>query len=184
VCHTIRGAGIPFAPDLTFEGSRVKLEWLRDFIKTPDFIRPLLKQMPRFHFGETTGMPGFQSDLDEVSIITSYIKSALVTDEIDEDFLANEPITAAELEAGEALYRASRCDFCHQIGDTGGALGPTLTAVGDRLTSGYVFAHLKDARRFVPDIVEPAYGFSDERAILITKFLMRRTAEAVTDDAR
>ncbi|MEE8384981.1 MAG: hypothetical protein V3S01_03610, partial [Dehalococcoidia bacterium] len=99
----------------------------------PSFIRPLLNQMPKFRFGEAAGMPAIRTEGDEVSTITSYFESVLVSPAIDQDFLAHDPITSRDLVEGEALYRHHRCQLCHQLGDTGGALGPELTAVGDRL---------------------------------------------------
>jgi cbb3-type cytochrome oxidase cytochrome c subunit len=54
----------------------------------------------------------------------------------------------------------------------GGVVGPTLKRVGDRLENGYIFAHLKDPYREMPDAVEPNYTLTDEEAIAITHYLM------------
>jgi mono/diheme cytochrome c family protein len=48
-CHMINGKGEEFAPDLSIEGSKVQGQWLRQFLKQPDIIRPMLKQMPLFN---------------------------------------------------------------------------------------------------------------------------------------
>ena len=73
---------------------------------------------------------------------------------------------------GKALYDLKGCRACHQIGTDGGALGPNLTNVGNRLTPGFIFKHLENARKFKPDIVEPNYGFSETERIYLTNFLM------------
>ncbi|NTV99438.1 MAG: cytochrome c, partial [Chlorobiaceae bacterium] len=64
------------------------------------------------------------------------------------------------------------CRSCHQLGNDGGALGPNLSNVGNRLNPGFIFKHLENARKFKPDIVEPNYGFSERERIYLTNYLM------------
>jgi len=160
-CHAIKGRGARFAPDLTFEGSAVKRDWLRSYLLTPDRIRPLSKQMPNFRLSER-----------EAEILTDYI----VTNLRDTSIQVTEIEFAADaVEAGRRLYADKGCRACHQMDQDGGAVGPDLTAVGDRLTSGYLLERTKDAHRFVPRIVEPRYGFSEEEAYALAAYLASRT---------
>ena len=143
-------AGGTFAPDLTFEGSRVTKEWLKDFLLAPDILRPLLKQMPKFNLTE-----------EEVDIITDYIMLALADDDIAaKEDLKN--VTSADIKNGKDLYNDKGCKACHQIGLEGGALGPNLSAVGDRLTPEYIYMHLKDPQKWGSSNVAPNYGLKDE----------------------
>lgn len=171
-CHIIRGVGGDFAPDLSFEGSKVKKEWLRDFLKTPDIIRPMLKQMPKFKLGGEIGMiRGYLSE-DEITGLVNYITTVLVSSDIPDDFEMKKRLVNVNDADGRWFYRKKGCQACHQIGNDGGAVGPNLTNVGNRLRPGYIFMHIKDPQKWVPGAVEPNYNMSDEEALKITKFLI------------
>lgn len=159
VCHRIKDKGADFAPDLTYEGSRVKREWLEDFLRAPDILRPLLKQMPRFNLSE-----------EEIKIVADYITLVLVDDEV----LAREDlgeITIDNVERGKKIYNEKGCQACHQIGLEGGAVGPNLSVAGDRLTPEYIYMHLKDPQKWGSSNVAPNYGLDDEELTYLTKYL-------------
>jgi cbb3-type cytochrome oxidase cytochrome c subunit len=172
-CHTIKGVGGGFAPDLTLEGSKVKREWLRDFLKNPDIIRPMLKQMPMFKLGGEIGMIRGVISEDEVRTIDDYIRTVLVSSDIPDDFEMKKRLVEVNGEDGRELFRKKGCLACHQIGKDGGALGPNLTYVGSRLRPGYIFMHVKDSKKMVPGAVEPSYNMSAEEVLKITKFLVK-----------
>ena len=49
-CHTINGHGGDMAPDLTWEGTAVQRDWLVQFLKNPETLRPaLIRRMPKFN---------------------------------------------------------------------------------------------------------------------------------------
>ncbi len=53
VCHTFKGFGGTLAPNLSYEGSRSKREWLKQFLENPPTLRPTLTvRMPRFNMPE------------------------------------------------------------------------------------------------------------------------------------
>jgi cytochrome c2 len=159
VCHRIKDKGANFAPDLTYEGSRVKREWLEDFLRTPDMLRPLLKQMPKFNLTE-----------EEIKIVADYITLVLVDDEV----MAREDIgeiTSNNVAQGKKIYNEKGCQACHQIGDDGGAVGPNLSLAGDRLTPEYIYMHLKDPQKWGSSNVAPNYGLDDGELTYLTKYL-------------
>ncbi len=158
-CHRINGRGGTFAPELSGEGSVVDRQWLVEFLQQPDVLRPMLQQMPNFGLTE-----------EEVAIVAEHVSVALTDHRIPYD-LSLEGVEGADWERGKALYEDRACRACHQIGPTGGALGPVLTHVGDRLEPGYIFSFLKSPQSFHPDAVQPNYGLSDEDALSLTKFL-------------
>ncbi len=62
-CHRINGHGGDMAPDLTWEGSSVQRQWLVEFLKNPNTLRPsLIRRMPKFNLNE-----------GEVNELTDYI---------------------------------------------------------------------------------------------------------------
>ncbi len=158
-CHRMNGRGGTYAPDLSGEGSMVRREWLQGFLRKPDVLRPMLQQMPNFNL-----------TAHEVAVLAEYMGVALADPRIPYDLLPHAP-SAAEVDKGQAIYQQKGCVACHQIGPTGGALGPLLTDVSDRLEPGYIFRYLKDPQSLRPDAVEPNYGLNDEDAMSLTTFL-------------
>jgi mono/diheme cytochrome c family protein len=171
-CHKIYGKGVDYAPDLSIEGSKVEEEWLRNYLESPDIIRPMIEQMPKFNLGRKLQMSELKLSKDETDIINDYIMTVLVSDEIPENFLKEEDISQAEIEKGREIYFEEGCQACHQIGEKGGAVGPALTTVGSRLEPGYIYKHLLDPGISNINTVEPNLGLSDEEALSLTKFLL------------
>ena len=160
-CHAIRGNGGTFAPELTTVGSRLRRDWLEQFLMAPDIIRPMLKQMPKLQLTQA-----------EARVAADYAKKHLTDPSIDSDFLSKNPSTPEDVERGKQLYDAKGCAACHQIGDSGGAIGPTLTHVADRLEPGYIYQYVKNPQRFNARVVEPNYGFTNRQALDLTKYLL------------
>lgn len=163
VCHTIRGRGGTLAPDLSYEGSRVRAEWLRSFLKNPATIRLyLVERMPQFHLRN-----------QEVEIIVNYARTVLVHNSIPERVFAAGEITGRLVERGRQLYyQKYACQACHQIGLAGGALGPELTHISQRLTEGWLVAWLKGSQKLVPGVREPQYNLSEQDARAVAAFLL------------
>ena len=159
-CHNIQDHGGSFAPELTHEGSKLKGEWIKGFIETPDIIRPLLKQMPKFNLTSEEAQTG-----------ADFVEEFFVSDEIDLDSFANVELTNNEINLGKELYDAKGCKTCHTIKE-GGIVGPNLKRVGDRMENGFIFFHLKDPHHETPDAVEPNYNLTDEEATALTHYLM------------
>lgn len=170
-CHKIYGKGVDYAPDLSIEGSKVKEEWLSNYLESPDIIRPMIEQMPKFNLGRESQMSGLELSKNEMDIITDYIMTVLVSDEIPKNILKEEDISQAEIEKGRVIYFEKGCQACHQIGEKGGAVGPALTTIGLRLTPGYIYKHLLNPRISNINTAEPNLGLSDEEALSLIKFL-------------
>ncbi|MFQ5797613.1 MAG: c-type cytochrome [Bacteroidota bacterium] len=162
-CHTIAGKGGDYAPELTFEGSKLKFGWITDFLAAPDIIRPLSQQMPRFNLTE-----------QEAETAARFIEENFLRADMNLEVTINANPTRSKIEAGEKIYSGKGCHACHAIQGEGGAVGPDLTTVGDRLEPEYIFFHLKHPNRAVPFSPEPNYGLSDEEALALTYFLMSR----------
>ena len=167
-CHRINQRGGTYAPDLTIEGSKVRRDWLKKFFKSPDVLRPLLKQMPHFNLTD-----------QEAEILAEHVKVTMVDPGIPHNFLPGKP-SGVDVAKGRELYFKKGCHACHQIGADGGAVGPVLTDAGDRLEKGYIFAYLRNPHGFRPEAAEPNYGLSEEETILLTEFVssLRETSEA------
>lgn len=171
-CHSILGVGNDFAPDLSIEGSKVQEQWLREFLKKPDIIRPILKQMPLFKLDYKRQMIQGNLTYIEIETIVQYFKNVLVSDDIPKKIPENGLELAEQIKRGNKIYTDKGCIGCHQIAENGGVVGPNLTNVGSRLTEGYIFKHLENPQALIPNIIEPNYKFSKDERINLTQYLM------------
>jgi putative heme-binding domain-containing protein len=171
-CHALNGHGGRFAPELTTVGSRLKAAWIERFLVAPDVVRPLIQQMPKMNLTPP-----------ESRMAADYMKRHLIDPEIDPELLADFRPDDENTKPGQELYQAKGCEACHQIGMKGGAVGPALTSVADRLEPGFIYARLKSPQRFNPNVVEPDYGLTNAEALELTRFLLSLTQAAKTDRA-
>ncbi len=166
VCHRIRGNGGTLAPDLTQEGSRVRKEWLRDYMKVPFAIRPILvERMPRLKIPDA-----------DVETLYTYFRTALVDDRVEsladdaKGLRVGDPVM---IRRGRTLYfEKYACDACHQINLQGGTIGPDLTRAGKRLRPEWVLQWLRDPKTFLKRSVEPTYSFPQKEIEELAAFLL------------
>ena len=162
-CHAINGRGGDMAPDLTWEGSSVQRQWLEDFLKNPNTLRPaLIRRMPKFNLPDS-----------EIKELTDYIMTVYQTPAFERDSMpASFP--PAEVEQGKQLfYSKYGCQSCHIVDSKAdkGYVGPTLTHVGSRLNAAWIYQWLKNPQVLRPGTTEPNRGMSDEDARALTAFL-------------
>jgi mono/diheme cytochrome c family protein len=164
-CHRINGRGGDMAPDLTWEGSSVQRPWLASFLKNPGTLRPaLIRRMPRFNLTDA-----------EIDQLTDYIMTVYQIPSIDRDSMPLSGYAQGEIELGKQLfYGKYSCQGCHIVDTKNdkGYIGPTLTAVGSRLTAPWMFQWMKNPQALRPGTAEPNRAMSDEDAHAITAFLM------------
>ncbi|MFQ5776569.1 MAG: c-type cytochrome [Terriglobia bacterium] len=162
-CHSIEGRGGTYAPDLTGEGSRLQEAWVAKFVESPDMIRPLSQQMPKFNL-----------TAEEAKIIASYLDKRRVDARIPTRIPGGR-VTSKEVQRGRKAFQSRGCFSCHTTGEgPGGVVGPDLALVRERLTPGYIWFHLKNPHAVNPYSPEPDYGLSDEDARALAAYLAAR----------
>lgn len=162
-CHTVAGRGGTYAPNLTTVGSRLHADWITQFVATPDMLRPLSQQMPKFNLTK-----------QEAEIIASEVSRSLRDKLIGGD-IPGATVAPEDIQKGAEMFSERGCVACHTTGEgSGGLVGPSLDAVGDRLKSGYIWYHLKNPQGVNAYSAEPDYGLSDDEARLLAAFLSRR----------
>jgi mono/diheme cytochrome c family protein len=176
-CHRINGHGGDMAPDLTWEGSAVQRQWLVEFLKNPNTLRPsLIRRMPRFNL--TDG---------EITELTDYIMTVYQSPSVDRDSMPLSGYPQGQVELGRQLfYGKYSCQGCHIV-DTKtdkGYIGPTLTQVGARLTAAWIFAWMKNPQALRPGTIEPNRAMSDEDARALTAFLISQKGGAKSEVAQ
>ena len=171
VCHTFKGYGGTLAPDLSYEGSRSKREWLVDFLKNPQTLRPTL----------TVRMPRFNMSDEDATTIANYLSATLQSPSVNPAALDKEEFTPQMAERGKRLYENKyACQSCHTIGSSGGYVGPSLNNAGNWLTPAWIEAWLRDPQKLVRGTIEPRQSLSDDEIQDITAYLLtlKQTAGA------
>ena len=135
-CHRINGHGGDMAPDLSWEGTAVQRDWLVQFLKNPETLRPaLIRRMPRFNL----------SDAD-IGTLTDYILTVYQTPEFDRDSIPAGDFAPAQVEQGRQLfYSKFACQSCHiaDFSKDKGYIGPALASTGKRFNAAWVYHWLK-----------------------------------------
>ena len=163
-CHAINGRGGDMAPDLSWEGSAVQREWLTQFFKNPNTLRPaLIRRMPKFNLTD-----------QETGILTDYILAVYQTPAFDRDSMQPVADTAAIEDGRQLFYSKYACQACHIVDPKKdkGYIGPTLTQVGSRLNAAWIFQWLKAPQALRPGTLEPDWQMNDADAASLTAFLM------------
>lgn len=168
-CHRINGHGSDLAPDLSWEGSSVQRQWLEDFLRNPNTLRPaLIRRMPKFNLTR-----------DEITTLSDYIMTVYQTPAFDRDSMPNSGYPAALIEQGRQIfYSKYACQSCHIVDTKAdkGYIGPTLTQVGSRLNAAWIYNWLKNPQALRPGTIEPNQNMTDEDARALTAFLMAQKA--------
>ena len=153
------------APDLTWEGTAVQREWLTQFLKNPETLRPaLIRRMPKFNLTDA-----------EINTLADYMMTVYQTPEFDRDSLPGSQFTPAQVEQGRQLfYSKFACQSCHiaDYKNDKGYIGPALAGTGKRFNAAWVYHWLKDPQALRPGTIEPNQHMTDDEARSLTAFLM------------
>ncbi len=164
-CHAVSGRGGTYAPDLTGAGSRLQLEWVREFVQRPDLVRPLSQQMPRFNLSAEEG-----------ALVADFVAAHLRASAVPDEIPGGKPREDEEAR-GRELFESKGCRSCHGVGEgPGGVVGPDLADVGGRLRPGALWQHLGSPRARNPHSQEPdlALGGDEARALAVYLSTKRR----------
>jgi len=162
-CHKFNGYGGDLAPDLSYEGSRAQRQWLIDFLKNPQTLRPtLVLRMPQFNM----------SDKD-AETLAEYMTLVLQHPGANPASVETKQFTPAMAALGKQLYEVKyQCQSCHTIGGAGGYVGPNLNNAGGWLTPAWIEAWLRNPQALIADSIEPRRNFTEDEVEALTAYLM------------
>jgi len=173
-CHSFRGNGGTLAPDLTYEGSRSNREWLVQFLKNPQTIRPSL----------TVRMPRFDMTEKDATTLADYISSTLQKDDVKPTAVDQAQFTTEMAGRGRQLFETKYgCQSCHTIGSSGGYVGPSLNDVADWLTPAWIESWLRNPQALVPGTIEPRHSLSESEIRDMTAYLLTLKQAPPTESA-
>ncbi len=180
-CHAVNGKGGYVATDLGKVSSKVSIEWLYNYIKSPK------------HLLAGVGMPRFRFTDEELAAVTLYMKNEFV----DYDMVQPPEHTPdpESYQKGLAAFKKFNCSGCHQLGTMGHAeeLGPELSYVGSKrmyeidfgssriehTLPNYIQTKLMTPHAFSNIAKMPKFGFTVDEAQAITVALLANRREAV-----
>ena len=141
-CHEVAvlPGGKNVGPHLTFEGSRVRKEWLIEFLRSPFTIKPEYTLM-----GSITRMPTFDLKEGDLMALVEYISQVLVDKQADQE-TSIDPALAVQ---GRKLFKQKTCDNCHRIQSKARGIGPDLTEAGKRLRPGWTVEFIQRPEHYL-----------------------------------
>lgn len=162
ICHRFNGFGSDLAPDLSFEGSRADRQWIINFLKNPQTLRPtLIFRMPQFNIPDR-----------EAAIIADYISMVLQSPDVNLASVDRKEFTPQLVSMGKQLYEVKyQCQSCHTIGSSGGYVGPNLSNAGNWMTPAWIEAWLRNPQGLAPGTIEPRRTFTDDEVKSLTAYL-------------
>jgi cytochrome c2 len=165
-CHSVGGFGGDLSTvPLDRIGSQLQRDYLEKYLLNPGAVRVSVEaRMPVFHM-----LPA------EATTIANYLSTVFLDDEL-EGYDAR--FTTVDTRRGQELYEQLGCRACHQLGTTGGYVGPELSTTRTRLKPGWIAAWLKIPQAFKPGTLQPDYGLSSADARALTAYLSSAKGEA------
>ena len=180
-CHAVQNAagnlvGGNLGPELTRVGSKVKPEWLADWLQNPKAYEPATK-MPRYRF-----------DSKQTGLLMGFLAA-----KSDSDFLGNlhlETATPSQVEHGKAVVIERGCASCHEINGVKKPdnFAPELTSVGSRPLAkiifapgvahdlpDYIAAKIRNPRSFGSALKMPQYTLAPQQVDALTTALLAQT---------
>jgi len=183
-CHAVQNAaglmvGGDVGPELTRVGSKVKPEWLGQWLRNPKI------------YDSDTAMPHYRFDEKQLALLAGFLEA-----KSDSDLLANvqlPPATDAQVARGKVLARDRGCAACHQINGVPKPdnFAPDLTAAGSRSLAKLVFvgdmphtlpdylaAKIRDPRTFGQQLKMPKYTLTTQQVDALVTALLAQTDRA------
>lgn len=166
-------------PDLHYAGSKFQLEWLKQFLKKPEVIRPAGSITdPDFLQGSPENLtphPSF-SEKDALTLADSLISLKILGQVLES--VAKKPLSKGlRAKIKYQFERTFGCISCHQSLNLagkvrGGISGPSLVNAGNRLQADWVASWLKTPEAYLPKSRMPRYKMDPATQILFAQFLM------------
>ncbi len=139
-CHTIRGEGASFAPELTNIRTKVNSDWLYGWIANPKAYFPNSK------------MPVFNLSKDQCMLIGDYLMSVGEKEAQKIDIMPNLRDRDAR-DRGAQLIAERGCAACHDIKGFEKISAPELTSIGDKSADILEFGNAKTVKKDLYDYI-------------------------------
>ncbi len=165
-CHTLLGEGAYYAPELTRVYRRRGPEFIRAMLRDPEAMYPKQRRMQNYRFST--------SQIDELVAFLQWVDGMDLN-----GFPAAPTLNGVAAPGGAPMVTAvdrpqvfnQLCTACHSLGGQGGAVGPALDRVGERLDSEYLARWLRDPQSVKPGTLMPRLPLSEAQISELVAFL-------------
>jgi mono/diheme cytochrome c family protein len=183
-CHATQNAagtvvGGTMGPELTKVGSKVKPEWLAQWLRDPG------------RYDADTKMPHYRLDEKQIGLLMAFLGN-----KTDSDFIGNrhyDAATPAQIAYGRQLVNERGCASCHEINGVKKPdnFAPELTLVGSRPLAkilfapgvahtlpDYIAAKIRDPRSFGANLKMPEFTLAPQQVDGLVTALLAQTERA------
>ncbi len=185
-CHTIAGLSYgSIGPELTEEGRRRRVEFIRSKIENPRASNPL-STMPRQELVReqvlalTTFLRAQQGSRISRAPLAEYRSAQEQRPEWLPLALIVGPKTATAVESldpakrGETLVPRVGCLSCHRLDGRDGRVGPDLAFTSAQRDYAWLIGHFRDPKSLVPGSVMPPYPLPGDTFDALSRYLLSR----------
>lgn len=164
-CHTILGEGAYYAPELTKVFERRGAGFIDQILIDPAKMYPGERKMVKYNFTAEQ-----RNDLIEFFKWIGQIDLNGFPPKPDLDRVAAPDSSVSEMGKNPKVFN-QMCLACHSLNGKGGAVGPALDGVGDRLDAETIANRLKDPQSVQADSKMPKLPLSEEDIKELVAFL-------------
>ena len=175
-CHKIQGytdvrkAG----PSLTRVSAKLQPEWVEKWVRDPRGFRPSTKMPKIFDLPNVDSAEDIARATAAIHGITEYLFYN------SEERTYPEPPVSGDVSRGQDLVEKTGCRACHVVGEGDNLgqeyglrnFGPNLNDVGSKMSSGWLFAWVKNPEQYFPETVMPNLRLTDQEAADVAAYLM------------
>ena len=168
-CHKLPFLPKPsyIGPDLRGIGQKTRSPWLVSWIKSPKQYLP------------TTIMPDAILTDDQARDIAMFLSATVRPIDDSLEVRATDEMAAA----GKLLFGQARCVTCHALDGKGGAIGPDLGRVGDKVRGAWLHVWLSDARGWFSRTKMPHFNFTPREVAELRAYLSTELTNGDYPDA-
>ncbi len=155
-CHVLQGFERPrrIAPVLSHVGNKVDRGWLERWLKKPKDYLP------------ETDMPSFDLLSEEIGALSAFL---LTRKEKNSGILA---VGSGDIQRGKKLVDDVGCLGCHTVNEKGGAFGPDLSRIAEKVDFRWAVSWIKNPLAYDPETVMPDFRLPDSQIADIASYLL------------
>jgi cytochrome c551/c552 len=156
-CHELDGFERPasIAPVLSHVGEKVNGNWLARWLRRPKDYLP------------DTIMPFFDLPPDEIEALRAFLMQ-----QKKEQIIAEAGAAQADSATGKSLFDKIGCLGCHRVAGRGGAFGPDLSRVAEKINQVWQIPWIKNPLSYDPETVMPDFRLSENHIRSIAAYLL------------
>ena len=179
-CHKTKGFDTNIrkpGPILTKIDSKLKPEWVKNWIRNPRAVKPTT-WMPRFFYNSNNSSPeDAVRNEAEINAIVAYL---FANAEKYEPAVKAPP--HGDPKSGEQIVKSIGCQGCHVVGE--GArdqvgprrtFGQPLENIGNKTTFEWIFDWVRDPKHYNPNTYMPNLRLTDQQAADVASYLVTLT---------